>query len=65
MKRKVKVLAELQNNSANNQDFHGENAEMFQINEDEFKIITANQVETMLYSVRLLAKINQRKRKEI
>ena len=63
-KRKAKVLVELKHISATNQDMTGDNADMLQINEEEFQKMNANQVETLLYGARILAKINKRKRKD-
>ena len=43
----------------------GDNRDMLQVNEDKYKKMNANQVETMLYGARILAKINKRKRKSM
>jgi hypothetical protein len=64
-KRRAKVLVELQHISATNQDIAGDNADILNVNMEEYQKMNANQVETILYSARILAKINKRKRKEL
>lgn len=47
---------ELQHISATNQDITGDNVDMVKV---EYQKMNANQVETMLHSARILAKINK------
>ena len=64
-KRKLKVQAEFCHIFESNQDTDVDNLNLLDVSEEDYQKMNVHQVETLLYSAKILTKVNKTKRKKL